>query len=133
MTPIDPILSRYSLTLVVDSDGAAASQLAEQLNHSGFHAEMAISAQAALAAARSRRYDAIVVAADLEQPTELEHLKGLRKCAPSTWIIVVSSGPHASPHQVILRCGADSLMVAPFSVEELTYRLSAFSLRSRPH
>jgi two-component system OmpR family response regulator len=119
--------------LVVDSDGAAGSQLAEQLSHSGFHADVASSGQAALAAARAKRYNTIVMVANLNLATEMENLKGLRKCAPSTWIIVVSSRPHSNPHQVILRCGADSVLVAPFSVEELTYRLSAFSLRSRPH
>jgi DNA-binding response OmpR family regulator len=133
MTPLHPPLSGYSPTLVVDANSDAANQLAEQLNHSGFHADVASSWQAAQAAARARRYDALVTVADLNQAADLECLKRLRKCAPSTWIIVVSSTPHSNAHQVVLQCGADSLLIAPFSVEELTYRLSAFSLRSRPH
>ena len=133
MTPFHPPRSSYSPTLVVDSNSAAANQLAEQLNHSGFHADVASNWPAAQAAARARHYDAVVMVADLNQTLDLECLKHLRKCAPSTWIIVVSSRPHSNPHQVVLQYGADSLLMAQFSVEELTYRLSAFSLRSRPH
>ena len=55
MTPLYPPRSSYSPTLVVDSNSAAANQLTEQLNHSGFHADVASSWPAAQVAARAVR------------------------------------------------------------------------------
>ena len=70
----------------MDSNSAAANQLAEQLNHSGFHADVASSWPAAQTAARAGHFDAVVMVADLNQTADIECLKHLRKCAPSTWI-----------------------------------------------
>lgn len=125
-------LSTYSPTLVVDFNGDAAMQLAEQLSHFGFPADIAGSYQTALASARAKRYHSVVMVADLTQEIDLECLTGLRKRAHSAWIIAVSARPCTHAEQIIRRCGADSLLIAPFTVEELTYRLSAFSRRSRP-
>jgi two-component system response regulator MprA len=125
-------LSNCSTTLVVDFNGPAASQLAEQLIHSGFRCEVAITAQAAQTAARTKHYEAIVMVFDLNQADDVRCLRHLRKCAPRSWIIVISSRPCTDPHQLIFRCGADSLLIAPFSIRELTFRLSALLLRSRP-
>jgi DNA-binding response OmpR family regulator len=115
----------------VDSNGTAANQLAEQLSHSGFRADVATGCHAAQAAARTRHYGALVVVADLTLGADLECLTSLRTRAPNTWILVISSSPHPAAQQVIFQCGADSLLIAPFSLEELTFRLSAFACRSR--
>jgi DNA-binding response OmpR family regulator len=131
MTPFTPPLSSYLPTLVVDSNAGAANQLAEQLSHSGFRADVATSCHAAQAAARTRHYGALVVVADLSLGADLECLTSLRTRAPNTWILVISSSPQPDA-QVIFQCGADSLLIAPFSLEELTFRLSAFARRSRP-
>jgi DNA-binding response OmpR family regulator len=119
-------------TLVVDSNGAAAKQLAEQLNHSGFQADIALSCHEAHTMTRAKRFGTLVVVADLALATDLECLTRLRATAPRVWIIVISAQPHPNAQEAILRVGADSLLVAPFSVRELTFRLSAFSRRSRP-
>ena len=132
MKHFPPPLSDYSTTLVVDFNGTAAIQLANQLSHSGFHADVAVSSQAARAAVRAKDYTALVMVADLNHSGDVECLSGLRKSARRSWIIVVSSRLCPDPHQIILRCGADSLLIAPFSIEELARRLSTFSLRSRP-
>ncbi len=132
MTAPRPAPSSYSLTLVVDFDGDAAKQLAEHLSHFGFRADAVGSSQTAHATTHAKRYDSIVMVADLTQALDLECLIGLRKRARNAWIIVISSTPCAHPEQITRRCGADSLLIAPFTVEELTYRLSAFSHRSRP-
>jgi DNA-binding response OmpR family regulator len=126
-----PSLSKYSSTLVVDFNGVAAYQLAEQINHSGFHCDVAINAQAAHTAARAKHYETIVMVADLNQSDDVRCLRHLRMCARRSWIIVISSRPYTDAHQLIFRCGADSLLIAPYSIEELSFRLSAFSLRSR--
>ena len=121
----------YLPTLVVDANGTAATQLANQLRRSGFSADVATNWPTAHAAARSRHYGSLVVVADPSLPVDLECLARLRGTAPRTWIIVVSSTTQHTVPQEILHCGADSLLTAPFSMEELTSRLLAFSRRSR--
>jgi DNA-binding response OmpR family regulator len=132
MTFPDPARSSYLPALVVDFNGDAAIQLAQQLSHFGFPVDIAGSSETALASARAKRYHSVVMVADLTREIDLECLTGLRRKARSAWIIVVSSTPCTHPEQIIHRCGADSLLIAPFTVEELANRLSAFSRRSRP-
>jgi DNA-binding response OmpR family regulator len=132
MTPLNAPPPGYLRTLVVDSNSAAANQLAEQLGHSGFQTDVATSCTAAHVLTRSRHYGALVVVADLSLTADLECLYSLRRRSPSTWIIVICSRPHPNAQQLRLRGGADSLLIAPFSMEELTFRLSALSHRSRP-
>jgi DNA-binding response OmpR family regulator len=131
MTSLNPHSAGHQPTLVIDSNSTAGSQLVEQLSHCGFQADVATSPHAAHAAARAKHFGAFVVVVDLSVAADLECLRGLRARAPGTWIIVVSSRPHRDAQQVVFHCGADALL-APFSVEELTFRLSAFSHRSRP-
>ena len=54
MTRLNPPVRSHMPTLVVDSNGTIANQLAEQLSHSGFHADVAISCHAAHAALGAR-------------------------------------------------------------------------------
>jgi DNA-binding response OmpR family regulator len=132
MTSLNPHSAGHQPTLVIDSNSTAGSQLVEQLSHCGFQADVATSPHAAHAAARAKHFGAFVVVIDLSVATDLECLRGLRARAPGTWILVISSRPHHDAQQVVFHCGADALLIAPFSVEELTFRLSAFSHRSRP-
>lgn len=118
-------------TLVVDSNGVAANQLAEQLIHRGFPTDVATGYPAARAATRSRHYGALVVIADFIRTVDLEGVRTLRTSVPNAWIVVINSRPHPDAHRLILERCADSLLVAPFSVEDLTDRLAAFSRRSR--
>jgi DNA-binding response OmpR family regulator len=83
-------------------------------------------------AARARHFGTLVVIANLNLANDRECLTSLRRVAPRAWIIVISAQPHPDAEEVILKVGADSLLLTPFSVEDLTVRLSAFSRRSRP-
>jgi len=132
MSAIHTPSASYLPILVVDANGPAAQQLADQLRHSGFQTDVASSYSAAQTAVHTRHYGSLVVVADLSQPADLDCLAALRKKAPRVWIIAISSTAHAPAQQVLLDGGADSLLVAPFSVEDLTARLSAFARRSRP-
>ena len=121
----------YPPTLVVDANGKAATQLADQLSRSGFSADVATDWSTAHAAARARHYGSLVMVADPSLPIDLECLARLRGTSPRTWIIVVSAATQPKVQQEVLHCGADSLLTAPFSMQELTSRLLAFSRRSR--
>ena len=126
-----PVLN-YLPTLVVDANGPAATQLAEQLSRSGFSADTAITCSGAQAAARARHYGSLVFIADVNQPADLACVAALRKRSPRTWIIVISSTAPSEAQKRVLRNDADAFLIAPFAMKDLTSRLMAFSLRSRP-
>ena len=132
MSYISTPVMNYLPTLLVDANGPAATQLADQLRHSGFSVDIAITCPAAHAAARARHYGSLVFVADLNQPMDPECLAGLRKRSPRTWIIVISSTVTSEGQERALRYEADGLLIAPFSTQELISRLLAFSQRSRP-
>jgi len=119
-------------TLVVDPHADAAEQLADYLRRCGFPADVATSCWHAKSAVRERYYGCLVLVADLSLPADLECLTTLRRDAPRSWVIVVSLRAYPDAQQVVLRCGADSLLIAPFSAVDLIERLSAFQRRSRP-
>lgn len=122
----------YAPVLVVDTDAPAAQQLTEQLRHRGFQAGVAISCSAARAAVRATHYGSVVVVADPKATDDLDCIAGLRASAPRSWIIAISRIVDLQAEQMFFLHGADSVLVVPFSVEDLTWRLSAFSHRSRP-
>jgi DNA-binding response OmpR family regulator len=116
----------------VDANSEAANQLAVQLSHSGFPTDVATSCWVALGAVRTKRYGALVVAADLGLAGDRGCLTHLRETARNAWIVVICSRPHPDARQNVFECGADSVLTVPFSLQDLTSRLSALSLRSRP-
>jgi len=118
--------------LVVDSDQPVADRLADSLRQFGFHADVATSCWSAQAAMHTCAYGTLVVVADLSRSSDLQCLTSLRIEAPRTWIIVISLYTYPDARQVVFGCGADSLLIAPFSLAELTARLSGFARRSRP-
>jgi DNA-binding response OmpR family regulator len=120
------------ITLVIDVDGAAAKQLADQLNLSGFAADTAASRSAALAALHAKYYGTMVFVGEVGDPEHLQCIAELRKRASRTWMIMISSTEPHDPRDLFLRYGVDALIVTPFSMTYLLSRLMAFSLRSRP-
>jgi DNA-binding response OmpR family regulator len=121
-----------SRTLLVDADIAHAGQLVEQLNHAGFKTDFAVSWGAARAALKANYYHSCIVAADPEQLKDREQLDELRRAAPRVWMIVLSDHPSERAQRIVHRQGLDALLSAPFSMQDLTSRLAAFSLRARP-
>jgi DNA-binding response OmpR family regulator len=77
-------------------------------------------------------YNTVVVVADLNQASGLECLGALRSEIPRTWIIVISLRFYPDAQAAVFGSGADSLLIAPFSLTELRRRLLAFARRSRP-
>ena len=132
MRTVGPPLRSYLPALIVDRNSAAALQLASQIRHSGFEADIAASYRAARAAVRAKHYGTLVVAADLNLAADLAGLSDLRRGTSRAWIIVIGLHLCAEAYRTILEHGADSLLIAPFQFEELVFRLSAFSHRSRP-
>lgn len=119
--------------LVVDANGATARQLTTQLQHSRVQVDVATSDPMAYVAVRARNYGSLVVVVDPNVEADLKFLTAFRNKVPRAWLIAISSAPHPHTREILLRCGVDSFLIAPLSLDDLILRLSAFSYRSRPH
>jgi DNA-binding response OmpR family regulator len=127
-----PFTTHNSRTLLLDVNNEHGGQLVEQLNHAGFKTDFAVSWGAAHAAFRANCYQSCIVVADLDQPAILEQLDELRRAALHVWIIVLSDRQPENARVRALQHCVDAVLSAPFSMENLTSRLAAFSLRARP-
>jgi len=95
--------------------------------------EVATSCWAAHVAVRRKHYGSLVIVADLHLPTDLTCIAELRARSLSSGVVVIDvSGQSPDAPQLVWRCAADALLVAPFSLTDLISRLFAFSLRPRP-
>lgn len=124
--------ANYSRTLVVDTSTTQGGQLAHELNHAGFGAEFAVSWHMARATLRANHYHSCIVVADLDQIEDLKQLSELRRVAMGVWMIVLCNLRAESSLLLARRQGVDAVLSPPFSMLDLTSRLAAFSLRSRP-
>ena len=120
-----------SRTLLVDEDGPHGAQLVEQLNHSGFKTDFAMSWGGARASLVTNDYLSCIVVAGLDQLTDLANLDGLREAAANVWMIVLSDLPRAKVQRYANFACLDALLSVPFSMHDLTSRLAAYSQRGR--
>ena len=128
---ITPVVN-YVSTLIIDANGAAAEELADQLKQCGFAADSATSCPAALRALRARYYGSMVFVGDLSRSQDLKCIAALRRKVPRTWMIMISATTPHDTRDLFLRYGFDALLATPFSMQDLEGRLLAFSMRSRP-
>jgi len=124
--------ANHSRTLVVDASAAQGGQLSDQLSHAGFKAEFAVSWHGARASLRANHYHSCIVVADLNQAEDLKQLSEPRGVAMSVWLLVLCDLQAEGTLLLARRQGVDAVLSAPFSMHDLTSRLAAFSLRSRP-
>ena len=128
----DDVSRRDSRTLLVDVDITRGGLIAEQLNHAGFKTDFAVDWAVAHAALKAHHYNSCVVVADLSKSTQLARLAALRRAALRVWIIVLTDLREDQALVLSHRQGADAVLSTPFALSDLTWRLSAFSLRARP-
>lgn len=132
MSEIDPPIVSYSPVLVVDADVTAAAELVRQLQMRGCCADVAISCTAAKAATHAKHYRSLILVADTRRAADLVCLASLRSRLPATWIIVIGVDAEQDAQNSTVRHCADALLARPFSLDELIFRLAAFSHRPRP-
>ena len=119
--------------MILDADSGASAQLATQLNHAGFAIELATTPADALDVLGYRVCSAMVVVADRVDDREFqESLMDLRHAAPKAWVLVVTDDPPQRAIQIVRQCGADELLVTPFSVATLVEYLAAHVRLPRP-
>lgn len=118
--------------LLLDPDPEAADVMASQLRHAGFETHITTSGPSALLATRTMHFGAIVVVADLTNTESCSDLREIRHSAPRSWLLVIADPMIGRADEFLHELGGDALFAAPFTVAELTQRLSTLSNRSRP-
>ena len=79
------------------------------------------------------RAEGRLVVADLVDDVEcLQCLTDLRHAAPKAWMLVVTDDPPERGFEIVRECGADELMVTPFSVAMLIQYLATHIRLPRP-
>jgi DNA-binding response OmpR family regulator len=127
-----PHATSDSRTLLVDTRTEQGGQLVEQLNRAGFRTDLTVSWSAAGAALGANYYHSCIVVVDLGEDADLGRLDELRRAAPRVWIVVLSDVQPAKALPLMHRQDFDAVLSMPYSMQDLTSRLAAFSVRARP-
>jgi DNA-binding response OmpR family regulator len=119
--------------MLLDSDSGSAAQIAAQLHHAGFAIDLVTTPADALDVLEYRVCSAMIVIADrVDDEVFQESLTNLRHAAPKAWMLVVTDDPPQRADQIVRQCGADELIVTPFSVATLIQYLALHIRLPRP-
>jgi DNA-binding response OmpR family regulator len=126
-----PLAEARPRVLVVDDEPGVVSFVARALRGRGFDVDVAGDGDDALAKARDRRYDVVLL--DLRMPgtNGVTVLRELREIRPDENIVVVSA---AADTRIKVRClelGASDFVAKPFELAELVARVAAHARRAR--
>ena len=118
--------------LVVDDDPKILSLLRRGLSFAGYAVDAAADGEAALAAARDRPPDIVVLDVMLPGVDGLEVCRRLRLGDASLPILMLTAKDRVPDRVAGLDAGADDYLVKPFAFDELLARLRALLRRARP-
>jgi two-component system alkaline phosphatase synthesis response regulator PhoP len=119
--------------LVVEDEPQIAGLVRDYLEHAGFAVLAAGDGPAALALARARRPDALVLDLGLPRLDGLDVIRAIRRDSRVP-ILILSARGDESDRVAGLELGADDYVVKPFSPRELVARVRAVLRRAEaPH
>jgi two-component system OmpR family response regulator len=116
--------------LVVEDESKLAGLLARGLGEEGHDAEIAHRGEEALALARSRRYDVIVLDVMLPGLDGFAVCRRLRDEGDWTPVLMLTARDAVGDRVRGLDAGADDYLMKPFSFEELLARVRALGRRA---
>jgi DNA-binding response OmpR family regulator len=118
--------------LLFDPNPVAARRLEMQLRHAGFATYVAFDGAAAVSRARGQQFASIVVIADLADAQMRRCLHELRDADPEACLIVISDPAIEGDRDVVRELGGNAMMDVPFTILDLSQRLSMISPRAQP-
>lgn len=124
-----PTARRANRVLLVEDDAKLALLLQRWLHASGWEVISAGSGDAALVAASTHAFDAVVVDIMIPHPDGLEVCRHLRGHGYQRPIIAITARADERDHA--LAAGADDLLTKPFQLSVLTARLTALAVGFR--
>ncbi len=116
--------------LVVEDEPAVARGLKDAFEFRGFTVTVAVDGDAALAAARDGRFDAIILDIMLPRRSGFEVMEILRAEGDTTPTLMLTARGEEEDRVRGLMAGADDDVLKPFSITELVARVKA-NLRRR--
>ncbi len=117
--------------LIADDDPAIRRALRTTLGGFGFTVEEASSGEDALALARARQFNAVLLDVNMPGMGGMDACRGLRRLAPVLPILMLTVRDGQDDIVTALEAGADDYITKPFQIRELTARLRAAVRRSR--
>jgi len=118
--------------LIVEDDADLVRGLEVNLAHEGYEVEACGDGAAGLAAARSGRFDLVLLDLMLPSKDGFEVLTELRAAGDAVPVICLTARGQESDVVAGFRLGADDYVVKPFSVAELSGRIAAVLRRTNP-
>jgi two-component system OmpR family response regulator len=118
-----PVGEARPFALVVDDEQSLAEVLGSVLRLEGWDAFTAYTGEAALAAARKREPDVVVLDVMLPDMSGLEVLHRLRAMDPAVRVLFLTARDAVDDRIAGLTAGGDDYVTKPFSLEEVLARL----------
>lgn len=118
--------------LIVDDDTRLTSALRRTLAYEGYSVSIAANGEAALATARAKSPDLVILDLMLPGIDGLEVCRRLRNAGDSIAVLMLTARDAVSDRVTGLEMGADDYLVKPFALEELLARVKALLRRSNP-
>jgi len=118
--------------LIVDDDNRVTSALRRTLAYEGYQVSTAANGEAALAAARSRPPDIVILDLMLPGIDGLEVCRRLRASGDGIAVLMLTARDAVADRVAGLETGADDYLVKPFALEELLARVKALLMRRSP-
>jgi len=116
--------------LLVEDDAEAARHVSHGLQEAGYVVQTCASGSEGLEAARSTRFDLLIVDRMLPQLDGLALISALRQQGVATPVLVLSALGTVDDRVEGLRAGGDDYLVKPFALAELLARVEALLRRA---
>lgn len=108
-----------SAVLIVDDDSQIRDFLVDALSKAGYDARAASGVQAAIQAARERRFDAYLLDVRMEDGNGLDLLRELRRSHPGALAVLVTGHADLEVARRAMRLGAVDLFTKPFALDDI--------------
>ncbi len=118
--------------LIVDDDNRVTSALRRTLAYEGYQVSTAANGEAALAIARARPPDLVILDLMLPGIDGLEVCRRLRASGDGVAVLMLTARDAVADRVAGLETGADDYLVKPFALEELLARVKALLRRRNP-
>ncbi len=118
--------------LIVDDDSRVTSALRRTLAYEGYHVSSASDGEGALAHARTRFPDLVILDLMLPGISGLEVCRQLRATQGGLAVLMLTARDTVADRVAGLETGADDYLVKPFALEELLARVKALLRRRNP-
>ncbi len=118
--------------LIVDDDSRVTSALRRTLAYEGYQVSSALDGEGALAIARAKSPDLVILDLMLPGIDGLEVCRRLRTVDDDIAVLMLTARDAVADRVAGLETGADDYLIKPFALEELLARIKALLRRRNP-